>query len=111
MACYKVKVTQVEDADDQDWEFTQWWVKGYGVQTGSLHWSDTDDTLYIGFDDGSVQRLKISETGSATEVRPFRRLNSLDVSFLNSGTRTIELRAWLLCQKLTNSSQFPTSAA
>lgn len=72
MACYKVKVTKVEDEDDQVWEFTQWWVKGYGVQTGSLHWSDSDDTLYIGFDDGSVQRLKISNIGSATELPEFR---------------------------------------
>lgn len=70
VACYKVKLTQVEDDDDHEWEFTSWWVKGYGVQTGSLHWSPTEDTLYIGFDDGAVQRLKISATGVATEVNP-----------------------------------------
>lgn len=59
---------QVDSVDDQDWEFTQIWVKGYGVQTGSLHWSKTENMLYVGFDDGSVQRLKINEQGHPSDV-------------------------------------------
>lgn len=31
VACYKVKLTQVEDEDDNEWEFTKWWIKGYAV--------------------------------------------------------------------------------
>lgn len=49
VACYKVKVS-----DEEDWEFTPCWVKGYAVQTGCLHWSPKDATLLVGFDDGSI---------------------------------------------------------
>lgn len=72
VACYKMKRIKDVNEDGEDnssWEFTQWWVKGYPVQTGSLHWSALEDILYIGFDDGKVQRLKITENGYATEVR------------------------------------------
>lgn len=67
VACYKVKFQKDED----EWQFTQFWVKGYAVQTGSLHYSDKEDTLYIGFDDGSVQRLKIADNGLSAEVSFF----------------------------------------
>lgn len=69
VACYKFKVTKTGDDDQQQvWEFTKWWIKSYAVQTGSLHWSAAEDTLYIGFDDGSIQRLKILENGHFSEV-------------------------------------------
>jgi len=53
VACYKFKVDRREN-DEQDWEFTKWWIKSFAVQTGSLHWSAAEDTLYVGFDDGSI---------------------------------------------------------
>ena len=37
------------------------WVKGFALQTGCLHWSDEDDILYIGFDQGKIIRLKMSD--------------------------------------------------
>lgn len=32
------------------------------MQTGSLHWSESEETLFIGFDDGKVSRLKITDS-------------------------------------------------
>ena len=58
-----------EDGEDNTtWEYSQLWVKSYPVQTGSLFWSHLEDTLYIGFDDGKIQRLKITDNGLSTEV-------------------------------------------
>jgi hypothetical protein len=54
VACYKFKFVQEDNDFDTDFEFQKCWIKGYGVQTGSLHWSQSEDTLYVGFDDGSV---------------------------------------------------------
>jgi hypothetical protein len=65
LVCYKVKKSQ---GDDDEWDFTQFWVKTYGVQTGSLHWSETEDILYVGFDDGSIHRYQISDNGHAQDV-------------------------------------------
>ena len=65
VACYRFKMNEDEDSE---WEFKHFWSKGYAVQTGSLHWSPSEDVLYIGFDDGSINRLKITENGLNTEV-------------------------------------------
>ena len=46
----------------------QVWQKGYGVQTGCLHWSAREQVLYVGYDDGSIQRLKVLKNGAPTEV-------------------------------------------
>ena len=60
VSAYRVKI--VKDSDGQeDWTFTQLWVKGFSLQTGCLHWSDDEDILYIGFDQGKIIRLKISD--------------------------------------------------
>jgi FlaG/FlaF family flagellin (archaellin) len=37
-------------------------VKGFALQTGSLYWSDKEMTLYVGFDQGRVVRLKVDES-------------------------------------------------
>lgn len=72
VACYRVKLIKDVNAEDGEdntsWEYTLLWVKGYPVQTGSLHWSALEDTLYVGFDDGKVARLKITDNGLSTEV-------------------------------------------
>lgn len=68
VACYRFKVTKEGGNEDGSWVFTKWWVKSYGVQTGSLFWSANEDTLYVGFDDGSIERLKIQDNGMYTEV-------------------------------------------
>lgn len=69
VVCYKLKSAS-EDSDEK-WEAEKVWQKGYGSQTGCLHWSQNENTLYIGFDDGSIQRLKITEQNHATEVSLF----------------------------------------
>ena len=60
VAVYRVKITKDADGQD-DWTFTQLWVKGFALQTGCLHWADEEDILYIGFDQGKIVRLKISD--------------------------------------------------
>ncbi len=59
LACYKF---------NDSWEFTREWIRPYPVQTGSLHWSPLEHTLYVGFDDGNIERLKITENSLATDV-------------------------------------------
>ena len=72
VACYKIKfikdVNGEDGEDNSSWEYSLLWVKGYPVQTGSLFWSPLEDTIYIGFDDGKIQRLKITDNGLSTEV-------------------------------------------
>lgn len=79
VACYRIKfIKDVNDEDGEEnttWEYTLLWVKGYPVQTGSLFWSPLEDTLYIGFDDGKIQRLKITDNGMSTEVSILRLFN------------------------------------
>ena len=60
VAAYRVKITTDSDGQEE-WSFTQLWVKGFALQTGCLHWCDEDETLYIGFDQGKIIRLKMSD--------------------------------------------------
>lgn len=78
VTCYKVKPSDSES--EEGWQFKQWWTKGYAVQTGSLHWSPKEDTLYIGYDDGNVQRLKITDNALTTEVRYHERGRGANVT-------------------------------
>ena len=60
VSAYRVKIQK--DGDGQEsYDFKQLWVKGFSLQTGCLHWSDDDNILYIGFDQGKIIRLKINE--------------------------------------------------
>ena len=81
VACYKFQIV------NNEWEFKQWWCKGYAVQTGSIHWSPKEDTLYIGFDDGNVERLKITDNALATEVN---YITPKFLTFLDARNKTVE---------------------
>ena len=47
---YKMKMTKNEEGIVDGWTFTQCWAKGFALQTGSMHWDDANNLLYIGFD-------------------------------------------------------------
>ena len=53
-----MKLTRNEDGIVDGWKFTQCWAKSFALQTGSMHWDNEENTLYIGFDQGRVVRLK-----------------------------------------------------
>lgn len=62
VACYRVKRTQDQDDGSDTWSFTKLWIKGYPYATGCLCWDDKNDTLYVGFDEGRICRLKVKDS-------------------------------------------------
>jgi hypothetical protein len=79
VACYKAKFASGDDEESDDesrFQFTKIWVKGYPVQTGSLFWSESENVLYVGFDDGKISRLLVTNY-TFKDVS----LNSLTMSF------------------------------
>ena len=47
---YKVKITKESSTDSGNWQFQRLWMKGYPLQTGSIHWCDQEKILVVGFD-------------------------------------------------------------
>jgi len=47
---YKMKLARNAEGVVDGWTFTHMWSKGFALQTGSMHWDNEENTLYIGFD-------------------------------------------------------------
>jgi hypothetical protein len=59
VAAYRVKSKQ-DRAGNNLYELQKLWIKTFPLQIGCLHWSDSEETIYIGFDNGVIHRLALT---------------------------------------------------
>ena len=59
VAAYRVKTNQ-DRAGNNVYELQRLWIKTFPLQIGCLHWSDSEETIYIGFDKGVIHRLALT---------------------------------------------------
>ena len=85
---YKMKLTKNSEGVVEGWTFTQAWAKSFALQTGSMHWDETNATLYIGFDQGRVVRLKMGDEGFHYTELPELGVHTLRVTGITSNNDT-----------------------